>query len=124
MTSFLVESILLVALIGTIAGLLVFRRELRELKSNQANYATSLDETGVALMTVGNAIEVEESVEVLAGGGPSDVIELTLLLAREMLDLAGIERMHAQDRTMTGELAALTAHYYDRSYHRHERYTL
>ncbi|MCM5552051.1 hypothetical protein [Pleomorphomonas sp. NRK KF1] len=56
MTSFLVESILLVALIGTIAGLLVFRRELRELKSNQATYATSLDETGVALMTVGNAI--------------------------------------------------------------------
>lgn len=56
MTSFLVESILLVALIGTIIGLLVFRRELRELKSNQANYATSLDETGVALMTVGNAI--------------------------------------------------------------------
>lgn len=56
MTSFLVESILLIALIGTIAGLLVFRRELRELKSNQATYATSLDETGVALMTVGNAI--------------------------------------------------------------------
>lgn len=56
MTSFLVESILLIALIGTIAGLLVFRRELRELKSNQATYANSLDETGVALMTVGNAI--------------------------------------------------------------------
>lgn len=56
MTSYLVESILLVALIGTIAGLLVFRRELRELKSNQASYSTSLDETGVALMTVGNAI--------------------------------------------------------------------
>ena len=46
MTSFLVESILLIALIGTIAGLLVFRRELRELKSNQATYANSLDETG------------------------------------------------------------------------------
>ncbi|PKR90699.1 hypothetical protein CXZ10_04895 [Pleomorphomonas diazotrophica] len=56
MTSFLVESILLIALIGTIAGLLVFRRELRELKSHQATYASSLDETGVALMTVGNAI--------------------------------------------------------------------
>ena len=56
MTSFLVESILLVALVGTIAGLLVFRRELRQLKSNQATYANSLDETGVALMTVGNAI--------------------------------------------------------------------
>ena len=56
MTSFLVESILLVALIGTILGLLVFRRELRQLKSDQASYSTSLDETGVALMTVGNAI--------------------------------------------------------------------
>ncbi|MBS1180725.1 MAG: hypothetical protein H6Q99_605 [Proteobacteria bacterium] len=56
MTSFLVESILLIALIGTIIGLLVFRRELRELKTNQASYSTSLDETGVALMTVGNAI--------------------------------------------------------------------
>lgn len=42
-------------------------------------------------MAVGNAIEVQESVEVLAGGGPSDVVELTLLLAREMLDLADIE---------------------------------
>ena len=40
---------------------------------------------------VGNAVEVAESVEVLAGGGPSDVVELTLALAREMLDLAGID---------------------------------
>ncbi len=38
---------------------------------------------------IGNALEVEESVEVLAGGGPSDVIELTVELAREMLRLAG-----------------------------------
>lgn len=39
---------------------------------------------------VGNANEVRESLEVLAGGGPADVIELTVALAREMLLLAGM----------------------------------
>ena len=39
---------------------------------------------------IGNALEVEESVEVLAGGGPADVVELTCELARNMLDLAGV----------------------------------
>ena len=39
--------------------------------------------------TAGNALEVRESVEVLAGGGPADVIELTVALAREMLTAAG-----------------------------------
>jgi thymidine phosphorylase len=39
----------------------------------------------------GNALEVTESIEVLQGGGPADVREVTLALAREMLDLAGIE---------------------------------
>ncbi|MFY1695924.1 thymidine phosphorylase [Solwaraspora sp. WMMA2101] len=39
---------------------------------------------------VGNAVEVTESVEVLAGGGPADVVALTLALAREMLDAAGL----------------------------------
>ena len=43
-------------------------------------------------LTAGNAIEVEESVEVLAGGGPADVVELTLALAREMLAGAGRRR--------------------------------
>ncbi|GAB3657869.1 thymidine phosphorylase [Actinocorallia lasiicapitis] len=40
--------------------------------------------------TAGNAIEVAESLEVLAGGGPADVVELTVALAREMLAAAGI----------------------------------
>ncbi|MBO0813267.1 MAG: thymidine phosphorylase, partial [Microlunatus sp.] len=39
----------------------------------------------------GNAVEVAESLEVLAGGGPSDVVDLTLALATEMLRLAGID---------------------------------
>lgn len=42
--------------------------------------------------TVGNALEVAESLEVLAGGGPEDVVQLTVRLAAEMLDLAGIDR--------------------------------
>jgi thymidine phosphorylase len=41
-------------------------------------------------LTAGNALEVAESVEVLAGGGPSDVVELTVALAVEMLAGAGI----------------------------------
>jgi thymidine phosphorylase len=42
-------------------------------------------------VAAGNALEVAESVDVLAGGGPSDVVELTLLLARHMLELVGID---------------------------------
>ncbi|MED5812485.1 thymidine phosphorylase [Mycolicibacterium sp. 050232] len=41
--------------------------------------------------TVGNSVEVTESLEVLAGGGPSDVVALTVALATEMLDAAGID---------------------------------
>ena len=39
---------------------------------------------------IGNANEVRESVEVLAGGGPADVVDLTVILAEHMLELAGV----------------------------------
>ena len=41
--------------------------------------------------TAGNALEVKESVETLAGGGPADLVEVTLALAREMVTLAGLD---------------------------------
>ncbi len=53
-------------------------------------------------LTAGNAIEVAESVEVLAGGGPADVVELTLALAREMLAGAGVSDVDPADRLADG----------------------
>jgi thymidine phosphorylase len=48
-------------------------------------------------LKIGNSLEVEESVEVLQGGGPADVIELTVELAREMLRLVGIDADPAEN---------------------------
>ncbi|MDH2413700.1 thymidine phosphorylase [Nocardioides sp. CER19] len=52
--------------------------------------------------TAGNGLEVAESVEVLAGGGPADVVELTLALAREMLAGAGITDVDPADKLADG----------------------
>jgi thymidine phosphorylase len=41
--------------------------------------------------SAGNAVEVTESLEVLRGGGPADLVEVTVALAREMATLAGVD---------------------------------
>ena len=51
---------------------------------------------------VGNALEVAEALEVLAGGGPPDVVALTVGLAREMLDIAGIDRRDPEQTLRDG----------------------
>jgi thymidine phosphorylase len=70
----------------------------RELAETMVALGTDAGVATTALLTnmnvplglaIGNANEVRESVEVLAGGGPADVVALTVALAREMLTLAG-----------------------------------
>ncbi|MGN6413237.1 thymidine phosphorylase [Flexivirga sp.] len=72
--------------------------QARELARTMVDLGTDAGVRTVALLTdmstplgltAGNALEVQESVDVLAGGGPSDVVELTVALAREMLAAAG-----------------------------------
>ncbi len=72
--------------------------QARELARTMVDLGIDAGVTTTALITdmstplglkIGNGLEVEESVEVLAGGGPADVVELTVALAREMLTAAG-----------------------------------
>ncbi|GAB2968125.1 thymidine phosphorylase [Nocardioides montaniterrae] len=53
-------------------------------------------------LCAGNALEVTESVEVLAGGGPPDVVELTVELAREMLSCAGVSDVDPSEVLASG----------------------
>jgi thymidine phosphorylase len=77
-------------------------QDARELARTMVELGTAHGVHTVALLTgmstplglaVGHSVEVEESLEVLAGGGPSDVVELTLALAREMLAGAGLSQV-------------------------------
>ncbi|MDQ3274025.1 MAG: thymidine phosphorylase [Actinomycetota bacterium] len=85
--------------------------QARELARTMVELGTDAGVTTVALLTdmstplglsAGNALEVRESVEVLAGGGPADVVELTLALAREMLAAAGVDHVDPVKRLRDG----------------------
>ena len=74
--------------------------QARELATTMVGLGASHDVATIAELTsmnaplgraVGNALEVIESVDVLQGKGPSDVRELTLALARSMVELVGID---------------------------------
>jgi thymidine phosphorylase len=85
--------------------------DARELASTMVGLGTDHGVRTVALLTdmstplgltAGNALEVRESVEVLAGGGPPDVVELTVTLAREMLAAAGRDDVDPADALRDG----------------------
>lgn len=83
----------------------------RELAQTMVDLGSDAGVNTVALLTnmdnplglsAGNALEVREAVEVLAGGGPADVVELTLALAREMLQAAGKDGVDPADALADG----------------------
>jgi thymidine phosphorylase len=86
--------------------------DARELARTMVDLGTAHGTRTVALLTdmstplgrtAGNALEVEESLEVLAGGGPADVVELTLALAREMLASVGLDGVDPADALRNGK---------------------
>ncbi|WP_350278594.1 thymidine phosphorylase [Kribbella sp. HUAS MG21] len=91
-----------------------FMKELadaRELAETMVALGTDAGVRTVALLTdmsvplgltAGNALEVRESVEVLAGGGPADVVELTVALANEMLAAAGVTDVDPAEKLRDG----------------------
>jgi thymidine phosphorylase len=86
--------------------------QARELARTMVEIGTAHGVATTALLTdmstplgraVGNAVEVAEAVEVLRGGGPADVVELTVTLAREMLALAGLSEVDPAAVLASGE---------------------
>ncbi|WP_062994115.1 thymidine phosphorylase [Nocardia mikamii] len=86
-------------------------RDATELATAMVELGTDAGVRTVALLTAmdtplghtaGNALEVAEAVEVLAGGGPADVVELTVALAREMVAQAGIHDIDPADALADG----------------------
>ncbi len=85
--------------------------QARELATAMVELGTDAGVRTVALLTAmdtplghtaGNALEVCESLDVLAGGGPADVVDLTLALAREMLAQVGITGIDPADALADG----------------------
>ncbi|MCW2603793.1 MAG: pyrimidine-nucleoside phosphorylase, partial [Pseudonocardiales bacterium] len=85
--------------------------DAQELARTMVGLGTAAGRTTVAVLTdmstplgrtAGNALEVREALEVLAGGGPSDVVELTLVLAREMLAAVGLDAIDPADALADG----------------------
>ncbi|MGP5306183.1 thymidine phosphorylase [Brachybacterium alimentarium] len=97
--------------------------DARELARTMVELGTDAGVHTVALLTdmsaplgrtAGNGLEVRESLEVLAGGGPADIVELTCALAREMLEAAGVhdpdvEAALADGRAMNSWRAMISA---------------
>jgi len=88
----------------------------RELARTMVDLGTDAGVKTVALLTnmesplgltAGNALEVRESVEVLAGGGPRDVVDLTVALAVEMLAAAGKPTDEVRVRTALADGRAM-----------------
>jgi thymidine phosphorylase len=87
------------------------RQDARALAETMVALGTAAGTATVALLTdmntplgltAGNALEVAEAVEVLAGGGPADVVELTVALAVEMLAGAGITGVDPAEALVDG----------------------